>query len=739
MISLIDHFEPAALCLLASLIWAPFVLVGALRLDRGRSLAASELLWLSALLLAVLPTLIAPALAAAGVSLRPPKVVEISASAVSEAAPPASARPVQAPAAEPAAQSPPQALSAQMALNAAGLVYLYGALLAFGAYLVRGALFARQVRAAEPIDHPELLSALDAFGRRFGLTRNFELRRSDAVTTVCVFGFFRPVILLPRDIDARLSFEDLVLMGAHELAHVKRGDAVLFTLAALLRILFWFNPFVRQIAARAELAAEQGADALVLSLGADRRRYAACFIEGLKFAADRAQVARFAVPSFTPFDRQSRRDRLNAILTGEMRRGRPFKVLVALALVLAAGAAFAQAGLAVAPETKVVPRAPVRIDTREGKPMRAPFDGVVITATDVYRGQPSLGKVVVIRHDDGRSTMFSRLASYSVKKGDRVRRGDQIGVAGEGQIVSIDTAGESSIAPPVPLASLAPVAPVSAAPLPAPAPAPNAAPPAAPPPSGDVDVESELDGGETPAAPDPGESHVFAPSPASAYVFETGDDGARIALLKQDGAIVGFDGRELSAEEKQRFEEKLRELKKNLEGARKLGDSWAWVGGIDSAAIRKMREEAAIDARELAARLKEQGLSARELARIQREAVRSAERAFARSRDALKEGWTGFSFATGCDAACQEEARAEAQAAREEARAEAEAAREEARVEAEAARQEAEEERRQIEEEIRDRAAALADAERDLAEERAELERLKAELAAAKKSDEQVW
>ncbi|MEQ1930360.1 MAG: hypothetical protein ABL957_07485, partial [Parvularculaceae bacterium] len=67
--TLIGNFEPIALCLLASLLWAPLVLGAALRIDRGRSLAASELLWTAALCVAVLPTLVVPALSAAGLSL----------------------------------------------------------------------------------------------------------------------------------------------------------------------------------------------------------------------------------------------------------------------------------------------------------------------------------------------------------------------------------------------------------------------------------------------------------------------------------------------------------------------------------------------------------------------------------------------------------------------------------------------------------------------------------------------
>ena len=61
-----------------------------------------------------------------------------------------------------------------------------------------------------------------------------------------------------------MAFEDLVIMCAHELAHIKRGDVRVFAIGAAARILFWFNPFIKRITAQAELAAEQGADFLVV-------------------------------------------------------------------------------------------------------------------------------------------------------------------------------------------------------------------------------------------------------------------------------------------------------------------------------------------------------------------------------------------------------------------------------------------------------------------------------------------
>lgn len=753
----LGDFEPIAVCLLASLVWAPLVLAGTLQIDRGRSLAASEIAWVTALCLVALPTLVVPALSATNLSLRPAEVIEIVERPVI-----ASASLIETAAGSVRESEPSPSFTFDKAFAALGLIYLYGALMALGVYLVRGAVFMRQVRAAAAVDHPELMAALNAFARRLGVRNRFALRQSDAVSTVCVFGLIRPVILMPRDISARMPFEDLVLMGAHELAHVKRGDAALYTFAAILRIVFWFNPFVREIAARAELAAEQGADALVLKQGADRRRYAACFIEGLKFAAERAQLARFATPSFTPFDRQGRRDRLNAILTGDFRRvRRPFKVLTGAAAFVACGAAFAQAGLAVTPEPQIRRIADIDVSARKGEVMRAPEAGVVVEATDVYRGKPSLGKTVVIKHGPGRTTLFGRLESYSVKKGERVASGQAIGVGGEKALVNYTMADASSAAEPL-------VAP-EAKPAPAHAPAPAAAPePAAtadlwspvdaPVAAAPLDpLDEALDGAAPDAADevDPPTNYTFVSPGGTAYVFEADKDGrSTLAFKKADGTLVGPDGRELTADEKRRFAKKFKELRKD---DRWNGFSWNDFR-FDGAAIAKLGEEAGLDAQRLAEKLtKQHQLSEGERKRIERQverAMRNAEAAFERSANQLKDGWaSNFAFDEMCDEACREEAAeerrqaweerqqafkdrqeaiVEAARARAEALAEAEEARAEARAEAEAAREEA----RLEAEQARTEREAEAEAAREEARAEAEQRRLEAEAEAEAAQDE---
>ncbi|NNE41256.1 MAG: peptidoglycan DD-metalloendopeptidase family protein [Marinicaulis sp.] len=217
---------------------------------------------------------------------------------------------------------------------------------------------------------------------------------------------------------------------------------------------------MRNIAARAILAAEQAADRLVLLRGAKQREYARCFVNGLRNSAGLTRTDYELAPSFTPFDKKSRRERLNAILSADSHS--PFGSRKAKALAIAGGfaaigLAFAQAAFVVEPsEVRAsLPQAPVDgkvtlgyketsvalgddrsahegvdIKAKRGAPVMAAGDGKVVAATSRYNNQPAWGKVVVIDHGHGLITRYAHLDNFVVTRGDVVLAGDTIGAVG---------------------------------------------------------------------------------------------------------------------------------------------------------------------------------------------------------------------------------------------------------------------------------------------------------------------
>ncbi len=446
---IIDAFY---LCLAASVIWAPLVFLGAAFLSRRSGAGAEAAVWPSALMIAALPVIAAPFAAAFGLSLRAAKPL------------PPMAAPDTTMLAMPASMTTaaPTGPAIEMAtvLNAAADLYFYGFVLFAALGLLRLVGFSYRVRYSYPVDDARLMDGLRDWRRLIGVRAPVRFAYSDAVTSVCVHGFIRPVILMPPSLLERVSTDDAILMGAHELAHVKRGDTWLFAFCGLAKALFWFNPFMRRIIAHAQLAAEQAADALVIRRGVNRKSYARCFVESLRISSGLSAPQHALVPSFTPFDKRSRRERLDAILSG--RAAAPVVTLGGKIVLIASGLlalvlAFGQAALAVAPppakdaltvvpvEGRITSTFGERVDpiSKEkkfhrgmdiaaptGAPVRAAGDGKVVAATPRYNGSEAWGNVVVIDHGHGLVTRYAQLDSYIVRKGDSVKAGDVIGAVG---------------------------------------------------------------------------------------------------------------------------------------------------------------------------------------------------------------------------------------------------------------------------------------------------------------------
>ena len=377
------------------------------------------------------------------------------------------------------------AISAEQATNALSLLYIYGVFLALFIWLARQAGFLAASALAEPVRNERLLKAVDDWAFEFGVKAP-ALKRSRHVSSVCIYGAVSPVILMPRDLDDRVAGDDIALMCAHEIAHLKRGDTRLFTATALARVLFWFNPLVTRIAAQVELAAEEGADRLVIGSGVDRRAYASCFVKGLKYAAMKQSLLPALAPGFTPADRQGRRRRLDAILSanGERRTSAASRAALAGAASIAALLAVGQAAFAVDPEAaaekkrlallaaaddsnKAEPsdsfgkpvegdvtlpfgetftsleddKTPVEhkgvdIKAAKGSAVKASARGVVVEATTRLPGKPAYGATVVIDHGHGMISRYAHLDSYAVTIGQTVQKGDVIGAVGETGLVT---------------------------------------------------------------------------------------------------------------------------------------------------------------------------------------------------------------------------------------------------------------------------------------------------------------
>lgn len=74
----------------------------------------------------------------------------------------------------------------------------------------------------------------------FGIVRRVRLLVSDRTDTPLTYGIFAPVIILPKSME--LHGEGVRNVLCHELAHIKRFDALFKTVIAVCAAVHWFNP-----------------------------------------------------------------------------------------------------------------------------------------------------------------------------------------------------------------------------------------------------------------------------------------------------------------------------------------------------------------------------------------------------------------------------------------------------------------------------------------------------------------
>jgi beta-lactamase regulating signal transducer with metallopeptidase domain len=127
-------------------------------------------------------------------------------------------------------------------------------------------------RAVELMDD-EWVRLTDGLSRRLRLGRIVRLLREPAATVPMTWGVFHPVILLPGEADGWESERRRVVL-AHELAHVRRWDALTQWIAHVALAVYWFNPLVWVAARKMREEREHACDDAVLEIGTAPADYA---------------------------------------------------------------------------------------------------------------------------------------------------------------------------------------------------------------------------------------------------------------------------------------------------------------------------------------------------------------------------------------------------------------------------------------------------------------------------------
>jgi beta-lactamase regulating signal transducer with metallopeptidase domain len=135
-------------------------------------------------------------------------------------------------------------------------------------------LLERQRRRESTVVAERLLAICHALQHQMGITRAVRYCESAVLQAPAVIGWFRPIVFLPATALTGLSEEQLRLVIAHELAHIRRYDAFVNLFQVCAETLLFYHPAVWWLNRRIRTEREHCCDETAVSLGGNAVEYA---------------------------------------------------------------------------------------------------------------------------------------------------------------------------------------------------------------------------------------------------------------------------------------------------------------------------------------------------------------------------------------------------------------------------------------------------------------------------------
>ncbi len=128
-------------------------------------------------------------------------------------------------------------------------------------------------RASKPASH-EWQRVAARISDALGLRRAVTLLESAAVEVPSVIGSLRPIILLPASALTGMTPEQIEMVLAHEMAHIRRHDFLINLLQAVVETLMFYHPAVWWMSRRVRIERENCCDDLAVAVCGNPIQYA---------------------------------------------------------------------------------------------------------------------------------------------------------------------------------------------------------------------------------------------------------------------------------------------------------------------------------------------------------------------------------------------------------------------------------------------------------------------------------
>jgi len=157
---------------------------------------------------------------------------------------------------------------------------------------VGGWIVIRRLRMSALVAIPESVRiTFNRLSERMGIRRRIELLGCERISGPLAMGVFRSVVLLPVSALTHLTPDQLEVVLAHELAHIRRGDYLWNMIQTVVETLFFFHPAVWWLGGHLRQQRELCCDDVALACCADPVVYATALLRLEEQRSSRLQLA----------------------------------------------------------------------------------------------------------------------------------------------------------------------------------------------------------------------------------------------------------------------------------------------------------------------------------------------------------------------------------------------------------------------------------------------------------------
>ncbi len=114
---------------------------------------------------------------------------------------------------------------------------------------------------------------LEQLRQRMAIGKSVGLAVSDRVRSPVVVGWLKPLILFPPALVNRLPGDQLEMILAHELAHIRRHDHLVNLIQTLIDTVLFYHPVVAMVSRRVRIERENACDDLAVEVTGNRLVY----------------------------------------------------------------------------------------------------------------------------------------------------------------------------------------------------------------------------------------------------------------------------------------------------------------------------------------------------------------------------------------------------------------------------------------------------------------------------------